>query len=884
MQHHQLFELAIATAFCGKNVLGTLRDELRRRKPSDEEELRERCLDSLRDDLSLDFPRRFRKTDLETVFNVVWPAPMFHNTHSLVMAHEFDRLMKRDGLTVQHQPERVRDYARFAATFDPTCLVAWHIASEIHNGAIHNCAYLCDMVQAQQPFFTAPPQDGEHYTDGHVHINGLHFDGVILMNQLWSKLGSLSKGSSEVATLSALAHTLLFSPRVQIGNQHGEYTGNSGDIKLRKIISPLLAEKVASDGEKLAWSWVALNEPTSDEINWHWLRHQIGVAVEADDLASAWLWLHVFLWWQSQHTKATPTLRICIHYLQGSLMQIRKKLIMDGVGLADFKDISNDTLRKSGGKSNGLANARILLQGREDCAEIKVGPDFFSPAKIRLFLDSLCRARDITPDAINLKLNAQQLEQHHRQANQWHACVHFARKREHNSISGRITLWQQADKLLQAISSSTTWRPSDLLAHPSSDAGFAPANWIRGFDVVGDENEARIELYAPMLRWLRTDDSRDKRDELNALQSPAGPVKRKYLSVHAGEDYAHPLSGMRHVDETVLFCQMGAGDRLGHALALGITPRLWCERQGDILLSASEHLDNLVWARYYANLMRHTSAKKKAQAALPLIAQRIEAIASHVHWATGNPGEQKRPDILYKAWSYRDNCPFQVEAYKSSLLSDRKIKIGAPNYIELMEGVLNSGEGPKSMSAEQVYFKRSSATLDETKKETTVMLRQRSHEKDTAHFDDKLKLLVDYDSDEELEFMYALQDYLLEKYRKKKLIIEVNPTSNLFISRLNDYGEHPIFRWSPPNAAMLSPGQKYNKYSLRKGAMAVTVNTDDPGIMPTTLRTEFNLLRDAAITLKETPKSVADWLSQIRTLGNQEFKEKHLSVWTTFAA
>lgn len=58
------------------------------------------------------------------------------------------------------------------------------------------------------------------------------------------------------------------------------------------------------------------------------------------------------------------------------------------------------------------------------------------------------------------------------------------------------------------------------------------------------------------------------------------------LTVHAGEDFADPLTGLRAIWETVHQLQLGCGDRIGHALAAALAPDLlgeWlraAERQG----------------------------------------------------------------------------------------------------------------------------------------------------------------------------------------------------------------------------------------------------------------------------------------------------------------
>lgn len=64
-----------------------------------------------------------------------------------------------------------------------------------------------------------------------------------------------------------------------------------------------------------------------------------------------------------------------------------------------------------------------------------------------------------------------------------------------------------------------------------------------------------------------------------------------------GEDFLHLVSGIRATVEAVDFLSLGDGNRVGHAIALGIDPQLWLDRTGErITVPRSEWLDNLVFA------------------------------------------------------------------------------------------------------------------------------------------------------------------------------------------------------------------------------------------------------------------------------------------------
>lgn len=68
------------------------------------------------------------------------------------------------------------------------------------------------------------------------------------------------------------------------------------------------------------------------------------------------------------------------------------------------------------------------------------------------------------------------------------------------------------------------------------------------------------------------------------------------LTYHVGEDFLDVADGLRAIDEAINFLDMDCGDRLGHALALGIDVEEWYKSKNNyILLPQQDYLDNLVW-------------------------------------------------------------------------------------------------------------------------------------------------------------------------------------------------------------------------------------------------------------------------------------------------
>ena len=397
--------------------------------------------------LNVEFP------DLQTIFDIVWPDTLFVTSKTPSLSHLYSALMETEGNLIRFRTERTTEYVNLASTFDPTSLVAWKVANDIHANKEMVVHDLQRVIQAQQPFHTSAAIENIHYAEGHVHLNGMNVDGVILMHELWKNLSAPAAGDTDIVRISTLCHFLFSSPQIQINGRQ-----LAKPAILRSLISEIINSDPCSSAPKVNWSWIIQEEPAAVGVNWYWLRQQIGVAIANGDSPGAWLWFHIFLSWQYQHKSASPTLRILIHYLQGSLMKLRKNLIADGVGLASFKKANGAPLRASNRSVGGLSNVRMLLQGKEDRAEIKIGTDFFQstkskpPIKLSGFLDQLCRSQ-----GLQLSPNPDDsFEAYKTLTDRWHGCVSFARQAGHIKLNSRQALWDEAKTISETILTTTT--------------------------------------------------------------------------------------------------------------------------------------------------------------------------------------------------------------------------------------------------------------------------------------------------------------------------------------------------------------------------------------------------------------------------------------------
>ncbi|ELX09620.1 metallo-dependent hydrolase [Janthinobacterium sp. HH01] len=882
MLKRSLTELAAESIFSSRALAAVLRSRLLSSALDLDsvKRLAALCRRALAEDLDTMHARRFRLNDLGRAFDAWWPDGFFESGKIPLLDELFDQLMMRNGDFLQYRVEQVQAYARMALGVEPTLLAGWHLAQWMHANSMALPHDVKRVVDCQLPFYAPPPSSSKHYAEGHVHIGGISFDGLILMGRLSDDVHDESYG--EFLKLRQIALALIDMPSVSA----------DGLCDLRRSCRLILTDAELNDGaDKIDWQLLLDLHAGATSVGSDWLRAQLARSMLANDWTTGWRWYVTWLWYVYQDEATPAYTREVIYFLFASLMQIRRKVIMDGRGLTRFtRSYYNSSLRKG---SSGLValqdSVRRLFVGRYDWAEVKIKPDDFTPQGVAEFARAIAQHSAVAVSNFGGKLSDVAVRNYVEQLERWHFCAHFLRRQEF--AVNRASLWTQAERFLDQLAKESGWNLSEFLeGHLNVDYRFQPGRWLRGLDIAGDENAVRSEVFAPVLRWLRR----------GLLSRPFGEQGSTgfHLSVHAGEDYPHPLSGLRHVDETVLFCGMRSGDRIGHGLALGIEPAAWVARQGDMILPVAEHLDNLVWAWHYACEL--SPRLELATQIIPRLERRIARFAREVPWLrseTGLEDERERrqpaelpvlptPDTLYRAWALRRNCYLQFMANYEVGLVDEKLEAAAPDHDRLRDVLRRSRKSdgtqphPHALAAEEIYFRRESARIDN--KERCVLVRQPAndicgHGEGGAGSD--TTLMYDYETAADLSFMCAVQDYLLDKYDRMGLIIEANPSSNVSIGHMETHSDHPIFRWYPPNEGCLEKGAQCNRFGLRRGPIKVLVNTDDPGIFPTTLRTEFALLGEAAIDLGHSQTSVEAWLDRLRQFGLDEFCRNHLPIF-----
>ena len=333
---------------------------------------------------------------------------------------------------------------------------------------------------------------------------------------------------------------------------------------------------------------------------------------------------------------------------------------------------------------------------------------------------------------------------------------------------------------------------------------------LRGVDLCTDEAGVPIWVMAPLIRWVCESGraaSMKLRDE--GCTSGVPPLR---ITVHAGEDFVHLLSGLRRLDDAIEHLGLEEGDRIGHGIALGLNPETWFQRIGRVVQSREERLFDLVWEwDCYAN--RGVAAQSER---LPYLMSTIGRLARKMF------GEPHTPDDLVHFVQELHT----EQALKTQGFPDR------PRY--QLSGAIRRGDNENgSLNLLRKYLRS-----------TQVWRNGRA-----------LETIEPRELEQDREALHRLQRALRQKVGTRGLTVEVNPSSNLLIGDLGRLEEHPIWRLRPVQPVDEIP------------PLSVCIGSDDPLTFATTLPHEYQLLFDQILQAGQSQDVALGWLENARETG-----------------
>lgn len=378
--------------------------------------------------------------------------------------------------------------------------------------------------------------------------------------------------------------------------------------------------------------------------------------------------------------------------------------------------------------------------------------------------------------------------------------LHLKRSRGKGSTASDLaTLLTNMDRETAAI----------RLALDDQSQGDVVRRWLARIDIAGQERDTGLIDCVPYIRLAVGDEDALKDiDETKIKPSdprapefaewlhmrergsgrPSLAEQRLGITVHAGEDFADPLSGLHEIAAAIEFLPMQPGDSIGHGLALKFDiGRFRSERASHALIRRSAHMDTMAWL--YGLIDRYPTG----------------------------PGAAIRHQIRAAAETCaRDVWGFEVGIEELVWLRQARAKPCTPIEIE-------SDRGKKRLW-------RNIVTARE-KGDKMIPL-------PSVHF-------------EHPEFVEWVQSCVIQDIRDRRIVVEVNPSSNLRISAAGE-----IDNWASTDLLLES-----------RHGLLVSINTDNPGVCASRIENEYALMV-MACRHREIPEwQIREMLDSARAVG-----------------
>lgn len=386
---------------------------------------------------------------------------------------------------------------------------------------------------------------------------------------------------------------------------------------------------------------------------------------------------------------------------------------------------------------------------------------------------------------------------------------------------------------------------------------------LRGIDAASEEIGCRPEVFAQAFRFLRDQSV----SYVDFVSNERHSVPDLSVTYHAGEDFLDIVDGLRAIDEAICYLDMRCGDRLGHALALGVDVDEWYKLKSKrILISQMDYLDNLVWL--YAKI--RTFCIEGCEDVIRYIERRYDEYFRIVY--LNNMNEEYADNVIREARKY-----YHSKGVKNSYGS----ALGRFSLNTYYDAWKLRGDNPEFYQSG--YFKLGSSFASEwdnyaVNKNFPDNYRIRYNLEAAYlyyvyHYNYKVKM--EGNKKKEIKIHQSMicavkkvQQKMQLEIAKRGICIETNPSSNALIGTFKRYDKHPILNWYNEGLES-SMEEKKNVPQIQ-----VSINTDDQGVFATYIENEYAYLALALEKLQNengTPKFsrtlIYHWLDNVRQMG-----------------
>lgn len=370
---------------------------------------------------------------------------------------------------------------------------------------------------------------------------------------------------------------------------------------------------------------------------------------------------------------------------------------------------------------------------------------------------------------------------------------------------------------------------------------------IRGIDAASHEIGCRPEVFGTVFRFLRGFSPTPRVDWQEPRRWPLLGA-----TYHVGEDFLDIVDGLRAIDEAVCFLELERGDRIGHALALGIDAQThYTLKQMHSVVPAQDLLDNLVWL-----LFRSTEWGITMPDLFRVhLQQRAEDLFRQLYGKHFEHYPNASLKDYFSSWMLRGDDP-------SLYISPEIWRPSPPSELK-----------PPSPSLQYSYFRMGSRRIAGVDLE--MLRNQKSVRKLLHRYQFGVQERIDGQRPESMEItadyinvVTKFQEHMMRQLMERDLCIECNPSSNYLIGTFRQYHLHPIFRFN-------SFGLPIPEHINGNTQLRVSINTDDQGIFDTSLENEYALLYSSLCLRQDSSgqqlfshDAAYGYLDHIRTLGN----------------
>lgn len=376
------------------------------------------------------------------------------------------------------------------------------------------------------------------------------------------------------------------------------------------------------------------------------------------------------------------------------------------------------------------------------------------------------------------------------------------------------------------------------------------ASRVLGIDACSNELYIRPEVYGQVFRFLK---GHLAINDYQRQFSKGESISKLRATYHVGEDFLDVIDGLRAIDEAKTFLNLTHGDRLGHAIALGIDVEEWYKRKCyRVYLSKQEILDNIAWLIIKLknfNIQNCSDIIEKLMAIynkyyIEIYTIKLDGIFRYNLPVPSNLETDKTVipvDTYMEAWKLRGDNP---EYY-----NDNTVRLGVSYW-------------------DRCAKRSSNNIISDNKVIVELYMRY--------HYDPKVKVNGYKKEVFKIDpyMIYAVkkvQECMQVSIRECGIGIESNPSSNVLISTFKRYDKHPILN-------MYNLGLTIDEDKAEKSPqMFISINTDDQGVFDTLLENEYALMGIALEKVKDkngtslyNQSMIYDWLDRVRQMGLEQ--------------